>query len=353
MLKPGRIIIFPQHRIGDLVTQTPVFREIKRAFPGVHLAVCVLEPFLKDLLRCDPNIDELIVWDRRAARGRKFRQIFDFLRTRYDWGINLSFEDWVDRLMLAALIPRRASLVLAGPSPAKRHVDRWPGASVFSCGEKNVFSTDIYLGVLRGLGVPAMDTQRRLYPCPEEVRSVEAYLKGIPALAGRRLVGLGVSCGNKIKEWPADRFAALGDALISRYGVQVVLAGDRGDEVIAQKILGAMKEKAHSACGVFSLGGFLALCTKLSLFISVDSGPLYVADAAGVPVVDITGPVAVREQLVLTPRNRAVEPRGVACAPCSYIFDTQRACRFGHRDCVLKIGFEDVLAAVETLGVFS
>ena len=57
-----------------------------------------------------------------------------------------------------------------------------------------------------------------------------------------------------------------------------------------------MRNNSVNGSGFFRLHELPALLKKMKLFISVDSGPLYIANALGVPVVDIGGCYDIREQ---------------------------------------------------------
>ena len=59
-----------------------------------------------------------------------------------------------------------------------------------------------------------------------------------------------------------------------------------------------------NSSGIFNIDELKALISKINLFISVDTGPIYIAEAFGVPTVDIIGPVDEREQPPVGPRHR-------------------------------------------------
>lgn len=343
-----RVIIFPQRRIGDFVAQTPLFREIKKALPCSRVTVCLINPALEGLMSCDPAVDEVIVWEKDISRAAQRELLGRLFRGRFDWCFNLSFESWVDYAAVLALIPRRVTMQAARMGLFLRLFYGLPGAYVRRYGCEVAYTTDIYLELLGLLGIHRVDRARRLYPCVSDQKRIEDFLRGCGVEAQRPLVGIGVSCGNRLKKWPEENFARLADELIARYGVRIIWTGDKNDREVSQRIRGMMRQGAVDACGVLSLGEFLALCPQLKLFISVDSGPLYVANAAGTAVVDIAGPIAVREQLLLTSRAKAVMA-DIACAPCSFVFNTQSDCRFGHRECVSKTSVEDVLTAAGEL----
>jgi len=80
----------------------------------------------------------------------------------------------------------------------------------------------------------------------------------------------------------------------------------------------------------------------------MDTGPLYIANAVGVPVVDIVGPDDMKEQSPIGLAVRFVR-KNLACAPCSLVFSGIRYCKQGHLRCVKEITPEDVFEAGRSL----
>ena len=48
--------------------------------------------------------------------------------------------------------------------------------------------------------------------------------------------------------------------------------------------------------GKLDIDTLKAVISKLNMFISVDTGPIYIAEAFNIPTIDITGPIDEREQ---------------------------------------------------------
>ena len=67
--------------------------------------------------------------------------------------------------------------------------------------------------------------------------------------------------------------------------------------------------RVYNFCEQTSLDELKALIARARLFISGDTGPLYIAEALGVPTIDIVGPVSERDQ---PPNN---PPRHIVIAP--------------------------------------
>ena len=59
-------------------------------------------------------------------------------------------------------------------------------------------------------------------------------------------------------------------------------------------------------CGHLNIDELKALISKMSAFISVDTGPIYIAEAFGVSTIDIVGPMDENEQPSRGPRHKVV-----------------------------------------------
>lgn len=106
-----------------------------------------------------------------------------------------------------------------------------------------------------------------------------------------------------------------------------------------------MKNNSVNAAGAFKLYELAAFMRNLKLFISVDCGSLYVADAAGVPSVVIAGSVDMREQHPLNSPYKVIQ-KNIYCFPCSFTPFPARTCKEGHLKCLKEITPEEVFDSV-------
>lgn len=350
-LKPRRsikkVIIFAQSKIGDFVTQTPLFRELKKGFPRVFITVVLTNYNLKALIKCDPNINEILIWDEKASKFSKIKLLFKLLIRNYDYSINLSFQSWVDFISIFILVPKRIIIQGLNPGPFSRFFHRISGSNIVNYA-KGSYSTDVYLAALRFLGVAGFDVKRKLFPCPEDRKFVDMIINRYVPKNKKYFIGINSSCGNKLKEWPEDKFARLADLILDNFNATVIFTAGLNDKLTTESILTLMKKQAVDFSGQLNLGQFLAFCEKLNLFISVDSGPLFIANAIGTPVVDISGPVDPKENLFLSPKAIAVYPQ-IQCRPCSFVIATARECRLNTRECLMKIAPEQVFEQVRKI----
>jgi ADP-heptose:LPS heptosyltransferase len=167
-----------------------------------------------------------------------------------------------------------------------------------------------YLKVLGPIGIHATDTAKHLAYSAEAGAAVDAFFQQEGITQKSFVVGIAASAGNKLKNWPPERFAAVADHISARYQAIILIVGGKGDAKESDAMLAALAPgtRAINANGRFSIDEFKALIARLSLFISVDTGPIYIAEAFDVPTIDIVGPMNEHEQPPIGPRNLVVVP---------------------------------------------
>jgi len=97
--------------------------------------------------------------------------------------------------------------------------------------------------------------------------------------------------------------------------------------------------------GNFNLAELPALIERLSFFIGVDTGIIYMADALNIPLVDIAGPSDMEDQRP-TGKKVVIIQRNLSCVPCSHSFKAPYSCRYGHKECITSITVEEVFTGV-------
>jgi ADP-heptose:LPS heptosyltransferase len=142
-------------------------------------------------------------------------------------------------------------------------------------------------------------------------------------------VALALVTSSAARDWPVERFAALGNALLARGVTPVVLAAGTPTAAISR-----MREQCPRAVFVPALDrnrdremrrylGVLAACDAL---VSGDTGPAHMADALGVPRVTLYGPTTPDNYAPGLPTTIALRTPG----PPVRIRDENRMRRAGH-----------------------
>ncbi len=334
-----RILIIRTDRVGDVVLSTPVIRALRAAFPEAYLAMMV-RPSNRELVEGNHDLNEVILFDKEGAY-RSWPATLRFARElkkhRFDTAIILHSTNRVILLTWLAGIRRRVGY-------ARRLgwllTDSFP--YIKREGERH--ELDYNLELLRLIGVSSTDRTLHVPVRPEQELKVETFLKAHGANGVAPLIALhpGASCPSK--RWPAERFAAVGDFLVERYGARVVVMTGPEEVEFGEAVIGRMRHPALRALGTLSLGELAALFKKVRCLISNDSGPVHLACAVGAPVVSIFG----RWGGGLSPirwgptgPNSRVLHHDVGCRPC-----LAHRCPIGFV-CLDAVTVDEVLAAVE------
>jgi ADP-heptose:LPS heptosyltransferase len=273
------------------------------------------------------------------ARARTWR------RLEYDLAINFEGDIRTHALMRLSAAPRRFGFDMAGGGPMLTHrVPFDPSAHVAA----NVLGL-----VARAFEVSPDEADRRwLAP----VRGGEPRLS-LPEAAKDRarrwigsarkpLVGVHVSGGRAIKQWPPERFGAVGATLARDHGATLVFTGAPADQHLIDRALrelpsGARAIQIPSETGLVDVA---AVLQQLDVLVTGDTGPMHLADAVGTPVAAIFGLTDPRRWGPLSQESRVVRI-DLWCSPCNQVRRPPARCVGIVPDCLSGIDPETVVRA--------
>jgi lipopolysaccharide heptosyltransferase II len=347
-----KILLIRLRLIGDVVFTTPIFRALRRQFPGAELSY-VVEPHAAPVVLGNPSLDQVIVVSRPDAKGRLADdlRLARALRSRhFDLVIDLHGGPRSALLAFATGAPRRIGYTVTGRS--WMYTERVPRDRVLRPRHSVVNQWDLLAPLGIGAPDPEVDPTVMVTP-PEAARSVDAKLADIGVEAGREpLIVVHVSAGNPFRRWPAASFVELLTTLLRADARRRVVAVSGPSEHTAAANIGASARAALGAAGgglidnvEFDLAELRALVERACLFIGGDSGPLHVAGTTGVPIVGLYGPtLAARSAPWRAARfvTESVELEGLGCRPCD-----QRTCGPGDFRCLGSIAPARVAEAAE------
>lgn len=284
---PRRILLLALLPIGDTLFITPTLRALRTRYPEARL-VALAYASNAPLLRGLPALDEVLVlpaWRRGQGGPALVGLLARLRRVRFDACVDFTspFFKWIP---LLASIPRRTYMKFdRGWWLVPGRHRRW----------RATHATEHYYNCARELGPPpwgAVDHTPSVALPPEARRAADAFLSAHGDRAGGPLVALhpGGSGLDGRKRWPAERFAALGDALTEAWGARVLVLGGPDEVDLAHTVARTMRTRAVVANGELSLLASFAVIARCDLFIGNDSSPLHAAAALGTPYVGIYGP---------------------------------------------------------------
>ena len=340
---PQRILLVPAGKLGDVVCTTPVMRAIRTHLPHAKLYIREYGGMNAALLADSGLADGYL----NAVTTRDYVRELRSLRIDTVLITGPSLED-VAAALIAHVSRIIAPRVLGGYCPQQtrpylwllRFVQTFPyGIEAYAPRER--------LCVLEPLGIHAEDTTKHLGFSDSARTSVAAFLSEHGIVVGSFAI-ISPSAGSKIKEWPADRFARVAEHIVGM-DMPVIIIGTKRDKAEVGAMMSALKDFPHiiDASERLSLDELKALIATAALFVSVDTGPLYIAEAFDVPTVDIVGPVAERVQPPVGPRHLVVVPSRER--PQLYIMNARVYDEVEARRQTESISVTQVCTAIDTL----
>jgi ADP-heptose:LPS heptosyltransferase len=110
-------------------------------------------------------------------------------------------------------------------------------------------------------------------------------LCAVPATAAP-LVALHPHTIDPRRHWPAEHFAAVGDAMVEA-GARVAVTGTAGERVLVDAVVGTMRRPALDLVGRLTINGLAGLQSRCRLVVANDTGPLHLVAAVGAATVGI------------------------------------------------------------------
>ncbi len=296
-----RLLVVKMSSLGDVLHALPTIHAFKAA--GVGAVDWVVQPEYADLARACPDIERVIEFPRRAARVVFFPFIRELRRERYDLIVDLQ------GLLKSALVARLArGARRLGPS-FHREGTRLLYSAVAGPRRRERHAVEECLDAVRALG----------WPEPEGPPVFPLRVPPYPGENGPRpRVAFCPRSRWPTKNWPVENFIALGRQLLQSVGGELHLFGGPADAAegarIAAELAGAGRVENH--CGRTSLIELAAWLSGMDLAVTVDSGPMHLAAALGVPVLALFGPTDPTRTGPVGAANRVLCFDKLTCVPC-------------------------------------
>lgn len=113
----------------------------------------------------------------------------------------------------------------------------------------------------------------------------------VPAVERARLAVIHPGSGSEKKNWPVEKFAALGRWLVDELACPLAIVRGEADERVVGRLVTELSRPAQMLTGL-KLPELAAELSRSSVFIGNDSGISHLAAAVGTPVVAMFGPAS-------------------------------------------------------------
>ena len=333
------VLVIQTAFVGDVVLSTPLF-EAARTRLGAGRVGAVVRPDTADLLRSNPHIDDIVIYDKKGGQKGPLELLRLAGRLR-----DASYD--------AAVIPHRsfrsALLGYLAGVPVRVGFDRSAGKLLLTerVSYRSVHEVERNLALLASLGVDADGIRPALYPDDADRQQADAVIRESGLTPADKICGVSPGSVWATKRWLPGRYAELIRLLAEAYGYRSVLFGSSEDRPLCTAIATESGVDPMNAAGQLTLLQSAALATRCSVFVSNDTGMGHVAAAMDVPVVAVFGPTVPAFGFVPYGEGHQVVETAMDCRPCSAHGGDR--CPIGTHDCMRGIAVERVIEAVAVL----
>jgi lipopolysaccharide heptosyltransferase I len=292
-----QILVVKLSSLGDLFHALPAVRALRT---GLGASVdWVTQTNYVEVVRCFSDVRRVIGFSRRewARECRPFLR--ELRRERYDLVVDLQGLTKSAIVTKLARSPRRI-----GPS-YHRELSRIFYHEVAGHRDKHRHAVEEALDVVRHLGLPMPATPEFPVVFPKREFS-----------AAHPRIALAPCSRWATKNWPVTHFIAAARAIREQKNATFFLVGAPEDRPVCDQIAAALGDAAVNLCGqtsLLELGGVMA---AMDLAVTVDTGPMHVAAAAGTPVLALFGPTDPKRTGPFGAQHRVLAVGEDICAQC-------------------------------------
>jgi heptosyltransferase-2 len=348
-LPVNKIFINAVSGIGENLLFVPALRLLRKHYPAARIVMAVRSSAAAFLLKSDGLADEIIACDYGIQNNlrKKIGLLLALRKEKFDIAITAFPSNRLDKAILSWLSG-------AGVRVSHDQDNLMTGlfrfmSNVYVPIDYKAHDVEQNLNLLNQLGIDTSEADKEPGPwiANEADKNARMFLKK-HNINGVDIFGLhpgssgDLGMGNK--RWPLDRFKALAEHLLEKYGgtVLVFLGPDETNLIFDAKPgrVFFVTQKLDVAA---------ALIKKCRLFVGNDSSLMHIAAISDVPTIGIFGPSDPLRTGPRGPKTAVISGRS-SCSPCYTFKDLGKPikCKAG-LECLNSISVEDVLALAEKI----
>ncbi len=297
------ILIIHTAFIGDIVLSTALISKVKEKYPDSDIYY-LTTPLGKEILKNNPKIKEIIVYDKRG-KDKGFVAFISFVRKIRKLKIDV------------CLTPHRylRSSILSLLSGASIRVG-YDIASLSFVYNKKIKYDKTKHEVEKLLSFVDDSPKRfelEMYPSEKDKIKIDTILKNF--FQNKKIILIAPGSKWFTKRWPEEYFKTLIQNLVKRNDLLIVITGGKEEKEIELNL----DSKVLDLRGEISLLELAELTKRAILVVSNDSAPIHITSAfPDTRIVGIFGPTVKEFGFFPWSKNSKVfEINGLYCRPCA------------------------------------
>ena len=277
-----RIAVFHLNQIGDLVFTLPALKALREGFPEARIT-SVVRPHLAGLVSHSGYVDDIVPRTSGRISGP-----WRLARTLRAGGTDL-----------AVTFSQSATMALCARLSGAEHRVGYLDSDLcrllnHRVQERGIPCPDKVLHLVRCLGLTPETREYvgLVHLSPKDREAGERLLAECALEGSGPVIALapGESTERPYKSWSATGFATVAARLSEEMGARLVIVGGGKDVALGDEIIAGLGRRAANLAGRTTPSELAAVLAQCDLLIGIDSGPMHVAAAMGLPGVGLFGP---------------------------------------------------------------
>lgn len=303
--------------LGTAIHATPLIPALRHAVPGCRIAVAA-SGFALEILRNNPGIDRLIETPSplRDLRGavRALRSQNPFGKAPYVTLTSVGNER--TRVAAQAILSGASTRVGFTVAP---QLYRAPLSFDYTLSQ-----IANNLRIVEALGHASQHCEPQVLFTEADQAAAESLLaaRGVPPGSSTAILVTQTSV-TQSKGWRPERFQAAATFLFERFGLHIIFVGTAAESAAIDQLRAGLPFATTSVAGKTSLTVLAALMSRATIGLTLDTGPMHIGRAVGLPMV-IIAPAwspAIEWLPLDDPRFRILKNADLPSAPPGYVID--------------------------------
>jgi lipopolysaccharide heptosyltransferase I len=253
-------------------------------------------------------------WKHNWWKPKTFREVASFIKT-------IRSEKYDICLDLQGLFRSGLITYLSGASLTAGFADGREGSRIFyqkkigTKGARGVHAVDKLLGALDVAGVSTQTDRPDFgFTIPDSFGESAGAILRETGIKGEYLV-FHTGARWKTKLWPDRYWRALAETVYSNHSIPIAFTGTSEDSEPVAEITSGLSY-AKNLCGKGNLLELASILRGAKFMVTVDSGPMHMAAALGVPMAAIFGPTSPKKTGPVSAGKIKIFSENIECVPC-------------------------------------